>query len=158
MDLQFFRATKEDIDELVSLRIAYMIEEFGGITEEQRAGMEKQLPDYFERKLGTELIAFVASDGEKLIACALLHIIEMPGNAMLTSGLYGEVIGVYTKDDYRKQGICTHLMLDLVAYGKERGLGRIDLGASKSGYPVYQKIGFVEKEARFRAMSYFFEK
>ncbi len=53
-------ATISDIPELVRLRILYMIDDFGSITDEERAGMEKQLPGYFERELGKKLIAFVA--------------------------------------------------------------------------------------------------
>ena len=42
---------KTDIDELIRLRIKYMIDDFGSVSEEEREGMEKQLPDYFEKTL-----------------------------------------------------------------------------------------------------------
>lgn len=41
-------ANLNDIPELVRLRILYMIDDFGSITDEERAGMEKQLPGGFE--------------------------------------------------------------------------------------------------------------
>ena len=62
MSITYYEATKEDINELIRLRIAYMMDDFGSITDQERKGMETQLPDYFSRKLGTELIAFVATD------------------------------------------------------------------------------------------------
>ena len=65
MNIKYDIATKDDIDELIRLRIAYMMDDFGSVTDEERAGMEKQLPDYFERKLGTELVAFVARDEDR---------------------------------------------------------------------------------------------
>ena len=114
--------------------------------------METQLPDYFSRKLGTELIAFVAKDGDKIVSVAYLHIIEMPANSVLLNGLYGEVLSVYTEPDYRGKGICTKLMNDLVEYGKKIGLGRIDLLATDEGYPIYAKVGFKDKEHRYRDM------
>lgn len=58
MSITFEQATKADIDELIRLRIEYMIADFGSVSDFERESMEKQLPDYFERKLGTELIAF----------------------------------------------------------------------------------------------------
>ena len=69
---------EDDIDELIRLRISYMIDDFGSVSEAEKEGMEKQLPDYFARKLGTELIAFVARDNGKIVSVAYLHIIEMP--------------------------------------------------------------------------------
>ena len=52
MEIIYDIANLNDIPELVRLRILYMIDDFGSITDEERAGMEKQLPEYFERELG----------------------------------------------------------------------------------------------------------
>ena len=152
MEIIFDTATPKDIPELIRLRIAYMEDDFGSVSEEERAGMEKQLPDYFERKLGSELIALVARDEEKIVSVVYLHIIEMPANSILLSGLYGEVLSVYTVPEYRGKGLCTKLMSNLIEYGKNRGLGRIDLSATKEGYPIYAKLGFREKEHRYTDM------
>ena len=86
VSIEFGEATKEDIEQLVELRIAYMLDDFGKISEEERACLEKQLPEYFSKKLGTELIAFVARSGEKIVSVAFLHIIEMPANVMVLNG------------------------------------------------------------------------
>lgn len=152
MSIIFDEATKEDINELVRMRIAYMKDDFGSVSEHERKCMESQLPDYFERKLGTELVAFVAKDGERIVSVAYLHIIEMPANSILLNGLYGEVLSVYTEPEYRGRGLCSTLMRNLVEYGKKRGLGRIDLSATDEGYPIYAKVGFKDKEHRYRDM------
>ena len=154
MDIKYGEATKEDINELIRLRLAYMKDDFGSVTDRERTAMETQLPDYFDRKLGTELIAFVAKDGDKVVSVAYLHIIEMPANSLLLNGLYGEVLNVYTEPEYRGKGICTKLMNNLVEYGKKAGLGRIDLSATEDGYPIYAKLGFKDKEHRYRDMRY----
>ena len=154
MGIVFGIATKEDIKELIRMRIAYMIDDFGFVSDIERKGMETQLPDYFNRKLGTELIAFVAKDEDRIVSVAYLHIIEMPANSILLNGLYGEVLSVYTEPDYRGKGLCSKLMNNLVEYGKNKGLGRIDLSATDDGYPIYAKIGFKEKEHRYRDMRY----
>ena len=152
MSIILNEATKEDINELVRMRIAYMKDDFGSVSEHERKCMESQLPDYFERKLGTELVAFVAKDGERIVSVAYLHIIEMPANSILLNGLYGEVLSVYTEPEYRGRGLCSTLMRNLVEYGKKRGLGRIDLSATDEGYPIYAKVGFKDKEHRYRDM------
>lgn len=154
MNILFGEASKDDIEQLIRLRIAYMIDDFGGISDHEKECMEKQLPDYFNRKLGDELIAFVAKEGNRIVSVAYLHIIEMPANSILLNGLYGEVLSVYTEPEYRGKGLCTKLIQNLVDYGKKRGLGRVDLSATKEGYPIYAKVGFVDKEQRYMDMRY----
>lgn len=152
MNITFDEATKEDIDELIKLRITYMIDDFGSVTDHEKECMETQLKDYFDRKLGDELIVFAARDGKRIVSVAYLHIIEMPANSILLNGLYADVLSVYTEPEYRGQGLCTKLMEMLVEYGKKRGLGRIDLSATEKGYPIYKKIGFEDTEHRYTDM------
>ena len=154
MNILFDEASKDDIKELVRLRIAYMIDDFGGLSNHERECMEKQLPDYFNRKLGNELVVFIAKDDNRIGSVAYLHIIEMPANSILLNGLYGEVLNVYTEPKYRGKGLCTQLIKNLIEYGKKRGLGRVDLSATKEGYPIYKKVGFVDKEHRYTDMRY----
>lgn len=152
MNITFDEATKEDINELIKLRIAYMIDDFGSVTEHEKECMETQLKDYFDRKLGDELVAFAARDGRRIVSVAYLHIIEMPANSILLNGLYADVLSAYTEPEYRGHGLCTKLMEMLVEYGKKRGLGRIDLSATEKGYPIYKKIGFEDTEHRYTDM------
>ena len=154
MNIIFEEASKDDIEELIRLRIAYMIDDFGSIGDHEKECMEKQLPDYFTRKLGSELIAFIARDDKQIVSVAYLHIIEMPANSVLLNGLYGEVLSVYTKPEYRGRGLCTQLINNLIEYGRKIGLGKVDLGATEEGYPIYKRAGFVEKEHRYREMRY----
>ena len=154
MSIVFDKADKNDINELIRMRIAYMADDFGSVSDIEKESMEKQLPDYFERKLNTELVAFVARDGEMIVSVAYLHIIEMPANSILLNGLYGEVLSVYTMPEYRGKGLCSALMKSLVDCARDRGLGRIDLSATKEGYPIYKKLGFEDKEHRYTDMRY----
>lgn len=154
MKIIFKTASKTDIHELIRLRIQYMIDDFGSVDDHEKQCMEKQLVDYFNRKLGDELVAFIAKDEDRIVSVAYLHIIEMPANSMLLNGIYGNVLSVYTEPEYRGKGLCTQLMKNLLEFGKARGLDRVDLGATKAGYPIYKKIGFVDAEHRYTEMSY----
>jgi ribosomal protein S18 acetylase RimI-like enzyme len=154
MEIKYDTATKDDINELIRLRIAYMMDDFGSVSENERIALEKQLPDYFSRKLGSELIAFVARDEEKIVSVAYLLIIEMPANLLLLNGRYGDVLNVYTEPEYRGKGLATRLMNNLIEYGKKAGLGRIDLLATGDGYPIYKKVGFEDKKQKYKDMVY----
>lgn len=151
-NVTFDTANKNDIPELIRLRIAYMIDDFGSVSEHERLCMEEQLPDYFDRRLGKELIAFVARAEERLVAAAYLLIIEKPANPFLLNGLDGEVLSVYTENEYRGQGICTQLMKNMIDYAKEKRLCRIDLNATGEGYPIYKKVGFEDKMQKYTDM------
>ena len=154
MEIKYDIATKDDIKELIRLRIAYMMDDFGSVSEDERIALDKQLPDYFLRKLGSELIAFVARDENRIVSVAYLLIIEMPANLMLLNGIYGDVLNVYTEPEYRGKGLATSLMNNLIEYGKKAGLGRIDLMATDDGYPIYKKVGFEDKELKYKDMVY----
>ena len=69
----FATADKDDIEELVRLRLAYIAEDFGSVNENERRAIEEQLPDYFERRLGKELIAFVARAEGRLVAAGTME-------------------------------------------------------------------------------------
>lgn len=47
-------------------------------------------------------------------------------------------------------------MKNLIAYGKEMELGRIDLSATEEGYPIYKKVGFIPNEGKYTEMRYTF--
>ena len=152
MEIIYDIANLNDIQELVRLRILYMIDDFGSITDEERAGMEKQLPGYFERELGKKLIAFVARAEGRLVAAAYLLIIEKPANPFFLNGLDSEVLSVYTEEGYRGKGICTNLMRNMIDYAAEHKISRIDLMATDEGYPIYKKLGFEDKVQKYKDM------
>ena len=151
-DVVFDIANKNDIEELIRLRIAYIEDDFGVITEDERKAMKDQLPDYFERHLGRELIAFVARKDEKLVAAAYLLIIEKPANPSMINGVVGEVLSVFTKEEYRGKGISTNLLNRMIQYAKEKDLCYIDLLATEDGYPLYKKLGFQDKNLKYKNM------
>ena len=153
----FDMAGAADIPELIRLRIAYMIDDFGSITDYERQCMEDQLPDYFARRLGKDLIAFVARAEGRLVAAAYLLIIEKPANPFLPNGLDSEVLSVYTENEYRGQGICTQLMKNMIEYARDNSLCRIDLMATEEGYPIYKKVGFEDRSQKYKDMRLKFE-
>ena len=151
-DIVFDTADKNDIADLVRLRIAYMYDDLGELSEDDLKAMREHLPGYYERELGSHLIAFVARAEGRIVATAYLLIIEKPANPSMPNGLCGEVMSVFTEEGYRGKGICTHLMNDLISYGKEHKLSRIDLLATGDGYRVYEKVGFKEKHLHYTDM------
>lgn len=154
MEITYREATNADISELIRLRMAYIEADFGKQDPAVVRRLLDQLPGCFERNLGKDLFAFIALDGTRAVASVFLKIAEMPANPSLPGGLYGEVLNVYTDPDYRGNGICTQLLRMMIDHGKRIGLGRIDLSATNEGYPIYNKVGFREKESHYTEMRY----
>ena len=148
----FDTANLNDIPELIRMRIAFSEADLGTISDEDKHSMEAVLPDYYNRKLGKELMAFVARDGEKIVSTAYLLISEKPASPKFLNGLTGEVFSVYTEKEYRRRGISTQLLKNLLEFAKEKRLCRIDLSATSEGYPLYKKLGFTEKGQEYTDM------
>jgi len=151
-EVVFATAGKDDIEEMIRLRLAYIAEDFGSVNENERRAIEEQLPDYFERRLGKELIAFVARAEGRLVAAAYLLIIEKPANPSMLNGLVGEVFSVFTEREYRGRGISTRLMSDMINYARENNLCHIDLKATDEGYSLYKKLGFKDMNLKYKEM------
>jgi len=150
----FGEANPSDIEQLVELRVAYIAEDMGKMNPELQEKVEKQLNDYFSRKLGSEIIAYVAKEENLIVSVAYLHVIEMPANPHAITGFVGEVLNVYTRKEYRGRGLCTALMKMLIEGAKEHNISRVDLSATKAGYPVYKNVGFVNRHSDYVDMRY----
>jgi GNAT superfamily N-acetyltransferase len=65
-------------------------------------------------------------------------------------GRQGTIVNVFTEPEWRRRGIGSLLMKEIIAWSRGEGLERILLHASEEGRPVYKKLGFVESnEMRF---------
>lgn len=103
------------------------------------------------------MFAFGAFDHEKLVSIALLLIVEKPCNPRFVNGKTGDVLNVYTLPEYRRQGIATKAIKMLMAFAKKNKLDFVELKATKDGYALYKKIGFITDPAGYIPMKYSFE-
>lgn len=153
MDIKFELASIKDLDELVDLRLAYIVDDFGKEVEDDIDTYRANIVEHFKKNLGNNLIGFIAKIDNKIIATAYLLIIEKIPNPYVKNGLCGEVLSVYTKPEYRNKGIAHNLLLNLIDYAKDKKLSKIDLKATSLGYNLYKKVGFIElKQPKYTVM------
>lgn len=135
--------TKEDIPELIELRMAYLAADFGELSPEDERAIRASLPGYFERHLGEDLFAFAMAEGDGPIASiALMLVSEKPANPRFVHGNIGTVFNVYTTPEHRRRGLASKVMSALVADARARGLDLVELNATDEGYPLYRSLGF----------------
>lgn len=155
--MEFRRFGKNEIDLLVKARILYLREDFKDATEEQFSEIEKNLYGYFEKHIENDLFAFGAAENGEIISAALLLIIEKPCNPSAVTGKTGEVFSVYTRPEYRRQGIAMKVLKMLINFAEENKLNFVNLKATQDGYPLYKKLGFTEEHSHYVPMKITFD-
>lgn len=148
------RADRRDIPELVKLRLMYIESDFGAQTPEMLREFERRLPDYFERRLGTELRAYVCEENGALVSSVLMLVTEKPVSPGFPTGYIGTLLNVFTVPEYRRRGIAGSLVRMAVSEGRELGLSHIELQATDQGRPLYTEIGFTHAAPRHTPMKY----
>lgn len=148
----FDKATLKDIGVLTDLRIAYLNEDLGVISDKNLELMQATLPSYYEKHLNKDLMVYVARDEEDIVACAFLLIVEKPMSPSFITGKTGTVLNVYTKPEYRKKGYAKKLMTMMLEGAKAQGLSVIELKATEDGYSLYKSVGFEDVVAKYYNM------
>ena len=150
--IKYDMASLNDLDELVNLRLDYIVDDFGVEVEKEIDTYKSNIETHFKNNLGHNLIGFIARCNGKIIATAYLLIIEKLPNPYVKNGLCGELLSVYTNPEYRNKGIAHQLLINLIGYAKEHKLSKIDLKATSNGYNLYKKVGFVDLKQKYTNM------
>ena len=99
--------------------------------------------EYYKTAISSgEHIAVFAQTENVIIGCGGLCLYrEMPSPDNLT-GQCAYLMNIYTKEEYRGQGVGKAIAGWLVDYAKERGIMKIYLETSECGRPLYESLGF----------------
>ena len=146
----FEKATIKDINGLTDLRLAYLQEDLGVITNKEL--IQESLPGYYEKHLNKDLMVYVARDDEDIVACAFLLIVEKPMSPSFITGKTGTVLNVYTKPEYRNKGYAKKLMTMMLEDATAQDVSIIELKATEDGYSLYKSVGFEDVVAKYHNM------
>lgn len=153
MDVGIGQATLSDIGQLIELRLAYLTDDFGKLSDEQVLQLREELPGYLQRHLGWDLLGFVArSEDDLIVSCAWLLFVEKPPSPRFPNGRTGVLFNVYTVPEYRRQGLARRTMGALIEEAYRRKLDVLELHATEDGYPLYRSLGFVDDSTTHKAM------
>ena len=146
----FEKATIKDINGLTELRLAYLQEDLGVITNKEL--IQESLPGYYEKHLNKDLMVYVARDEEDIVSCAFLLIVEKPMSPSFITGKTGTVLNVYTKPEYRNKGYAKKLMTMMLEDATAQDVSIIELKATEDGYSLYKSVGFEDVVAKYHNM------
>ena len=154
IDMNIFRA--QNNTGLTDIRMAYLLEDFPEMSPETAEHIRAGLPVYYAGHLNRDFFAYIAEEDGKAVGSAFLVVKEMPPNSNFPNGRIGDVLNVYVRPEYRRQGIAKALMELLISDAKAFELDYIELKASEDGYPLYKKLGFRDSVSSFRPMKLIF--
>lgn len=140
------RASLEDVETLVDLRLA-LERESGHLTQDTMvADVQQATRQYFLEALPAEaVLVWVAEAQGTIVATAGLIFFQKPPSERNLTGLEAYILNMYTVPAWRGQGIATRLLQTLIASAKQRQVYRIWMYATQDGRPIYERAGFVPK-------------
>lgn len=150
------KADISNLDELIQIRIEYLLEDFGELSQDTINEIKQNLHNYFLNNLNKDCFVYVAKDNNIIVSTAFLVITEKPSNPNFLVGKVGTIMNVYTKREYRKQGIATYLMKTLLDDAKKLNLDYVELKSTKQGYNLYKNLGFKENQSKYFNLKYNF--
>ena len=143
MDITYRKATIADVDILIKLRFDYLADDKGrSLKASEQMAIAAQLRDYIPREIGNKFLAYIAELDNAVISTVYLAVAEKPANTSFITGKTATVLNVFTCPNYRKKGIATHLLKMMIEDARAMQISCLDLSASESGKPLYEKLGF----------------
>ena len=113
------KAGMGDIEALVKMRLCYLIEDNGSLDAQDLAAIKRDLPGYFQAHLDRDLFIYVIRDGQNIVSCAFLLIVEKPMSPAFINGRTGTVLNVYTCPSHRRKGCAKIIMEALISEAKK---------------------------------------
>jgi len=142
--MTYRKATPADALALACMRCLFL-QDAQDLPTENAAQMETILLDYFTTALADDsFVAWLALDGNQVIATSGLTFSFVPPSHSNQSGKVAYIMNMFTLPKHRKQGIAETLFLHIIEEAKARGYNKITLHATDMGRPLYEKHGFVD--------------
>ena len=135
-------ATKDDIDDLMSSRLE-MLRVVNDLSEDYEYSDEiiSESREYF---LNGDHLTTLAYDGNEVIGCASMSYIRIMPTFSHSTGKRAHLMNVYTRRNYRRQGIARKMVELLIEETWKKGATEISLDATESGRPLYESMGFTD--------------
>lgn len=151
-DLQIRRAVLTDAPIMAQYRAA-MFRDIGWANEQDAAAIEAAaLPVMQELLARDEYLGWVVECAGQVVGCGgvqMRRLLPRPGH--LQGGAEAYILNVYTRPEYRRQGLARKLMEEIIGWAKQSGCARITLHTSEDGRALYESLGFVRtQEMRLR--------
>ena len=87
-------------------------------------------------------LGVVAEIGDMVVADAVIYIFETMPDEVNVKGLTAMLYSVYTRPEYRGQGIMAQMLPEVIRLAREAGAVELKMTAEKKAIPLYERMGF----------------
>ena len=144
------RAAVQDA-EIIAWQRARMFQDMGEVSGETfetlRRKAQARIGEWLERGDYAGWLATPVDKPEVIVGGAgiqLQPILPRPlSPSTISEGRQGTIVNVFTEPEWRRRGIGSLLMKEIIAWSRNESLDRLLLHASKDGRSVYEKLGFI---------------
>lgn len=143
MSITIRQASADNINELLEWRMEVLHHVFDISENEDMQNLCLANREYYLKSIpsGHHVAVFAQMDGVAVGCGGLCLYQEMPSPDN-PSGQCAYLMNIYTREEYRGQGIGKTVVEWLVDYAKERGVTKIYLEASDCARALYESVGF----------------
>lgn len=106
--------------------------------------------DYYERHLGRDHIACLASLGGEAVGCGAICLQEEMPSPDNPSGRCAYLMNIYTRPAARGHGVAEQVVKWLIAAAQARDAEKIYLEATAMAAPLYAALGFAPMEGMMK--------
>ncbi len=145
MELKYKKATIEDLELLVATRIEVLRAANKLNNDVDMSEVKKQSYEYYQEALKNDThTAYLVFDDEKFVGAGGISYFRVMPTYHNPTGKKAYIMNMYTKPEYRRNGMAFKTLDLLVADAKDKGISAISLEATEMGQPLYAKYGFVK--------------
>ena len=145
MALNYKKATIADLEILTETRIEVLRAANKLSDDVDMREVKKQTLEYYKNALKDDThSAYLVFDGETFVGAGAVSYFQVMPTFHNPTGKKAYIMNMYTKPDYRRQGIAFKTLDLLVADAKAKGINAISLEATDMGRPLYTKYGFIK--------------
>ena len=143
MKLLYKVATINDIDELTKLRAEVLISANCLEIDEDMTIVKEKTYEYYKSAFANNShYAIIVYDGDYIAGTGAISFYKVMPTFHNPSGEKAYIMNMYTRDEYRMNGVAFEVLKMLLEEAKRREILEITLETTEMGKPLYEKSGF----------------
>ncbi len=145
MNLTYKKATIDDLEILTETRITVLRAANKLSDEVDMSAVKEESYHYYQDAISNDThVAYLVFDGNEFVGAGGISFFKVMPTFHNPTGQKAYIMNMYTKPEYRRNGIAYKTLDLLVEEAKRKGITAISLEATDMGRPLYEKYGFVK--------------